>query len=145
MSTNVSDTFREAIQRTLLNRAGSGADASMLASATLGIWREVATALLPMIGSQGVEALLNRTLHLSGGTFPWLSCLDVQQGNINLLDDLNQLISRHETKTAKDACHFILETFIDLLISLRGVSLTERLLNPIWIPISDISCKDALL
>jgi hypothetical protein len=145
MTIKASEEFREAIRRALVQRAGSGANARMFASATLGIWYEVSTLLLPMIGSQGVEALLNRTLHLSGGAFPWLACLDVQQGNINLLADLNQLISQHETKSAKDACHFILETFIELLISLIGVSLTERLLKPIWIPISDASCKDALL
>jgi hypothetical protein len=145
MSIKASEEFREAIRRTLVQRAGSGTNAGMFASATLGIWQEVSTLLLPMIGSQGVEALLKRTLHLSGGDFPWLACLDDQQGNVNLLADLNQLISQHETEIAKDACHFIFETFIDLLISLIGVSLTERLLKPISIQISDASGKDAAL
>lgn len=124
----------EAMRRTLTQYAGEAPDANAIAEATLNIWRQVATRLTPVIGVRGVDALFSRSLHVTSKTFLWLSMVG-NNGNSNTrLASLKLRLASQETATAAQASDALLVTFIELLATLIGESLTDRLLVPVWMP-----------
>jgi hypothetical protein len=131
--------FREAIRRTLANLAGSAADASAVAEATLSTWHEMAARLAPVIGVQGVDVLFKRSLHLTSTTFPWLAIAGDRGDSAALLASLKTRLAGREKDVAAEASHTLLVTFTELLAALIGESLTERLLGPVWAPPSPAS------
>lgn len=145
MSTANSDLTREAIRRTLAHGAGVVPDASAVAEATLSTWRQVAARLAPVIGARGVDALFNRSLHLTSSAFPWLKISGDHGGGGDgapLLASLQSLLAGRETDDAAEACHSLLVTFVVLLTTLIGESLTERLLGPVWVPLAPAPNKE---
>ena len=90
----------------------------------------VDAALAPIIGKGGVAALYKRTVHLVGRTYPWLG---LREGPSTSIDtgDLTIALSQQTAADAAAGGSAVLQTFCDLLISLVGASLTERLLRPV--------------
>ena len=123
---------RDAILATLTQRAGVDSDAGSIAQATLDTWQRVAERLVPVIGARGVDALLGRALHLTNNAFPWLAMAGSDGGSAALLASLKTRFAGGETTAAAEAGHHLLATFSDLLASLIGESLTDRLLAPAW-------------
>jgi len=122
----------DVIRRTLAHRAGKGADAGALAEAAISTWHQAAVRLAPVIGAQGVEVLFRRSLHLTKATIPWLT-MAVDDGNfVALLATLQARLAERDAAEALEASHLLLVNFTELLASLIGKSLTERLLAPIW-------------
>ncbi len=124
----------ETIRRTLVHGAGDAPDSGAIADATLSTWHQVAVRLVPVIGARGVDALFNRSLHVTSKTYPWLA-VDGQDENVAML--LSGLRARIETQQlidAVEACHALLVNFTELLASLIGDSLTKRLLISVWVP-----------
>jgi hypothetical protein len=132
MSTTKSTMRRQAIQRTLAQRAGDAPDASVIAEATLGTWRQVATRLTPVIGARGVDVLFSRSLHLTSKAFPWLAIAGNNGTNHTPLASFKACIETREIETAAEASNVLLMTFIELVDTLIGESLTERLLGSVW-------------
>jgi hypothetical protein len=126
-----SDFYSETIRRALESRAGTAADAGMVAEATLNIWRRMAALLAPIIGSRGVEVLFNRSLQLTSRTFPCLVITGDHGDNAVLLANLKANLAACETNDAMEAGHALLVTFTEVLITLIGESLTKRLLSPV--------------
>ena len=127
----------EAIRRTLAQGAGEAPDASAIAEATLNTWQQVADRLAPVIGARGVDALFSRSLHVTSKTFPWLAMAgnDGNDGNsAALLASLKARLAGQETAAAAEASHALLVNFTELLATLIGESLTDRLLAPVWMP-----------
>lgn len=127
------DTRYRAIEQMLAQRAGEAPDARAFAEAALGIWQQVAARLAPVIGSRGVHILFKRALHLAGKDFPWLIVAGNDNGSIELAGLLVCFEAR-PVDSARAASYALLTTFIDLLASMIGKSLTSRLLDPIWTP-----------
>jgi len=125
---------REISRRTLVQRAGSGADAKAVADAAISIWHDARVRLAPVIGGQGVDVLLRRSLHVAGRTLPCLAVAGHAGSSAELLAALQVRLAGCETALAIEASEAFLVTFIELLASLIGQSLTERLLAPIWAP-----------
>lgn len=122
----------DVIRRTLAHRAGEGANASAVAEAAISIWHQAAVRLAPVIGAQGVEVLFRRSLHLTKGKTPWLT-MAVDDGDfVALLATLQSRLADRDAAAALEASHVLLVHFTELLGSLIGKSLTERLLAPIW-------------
>lgn len=117
-----------------MQRAGSAADASAVAEASIITWHAVNLRLAPVIGVQGVDVLFRRSLHLTSKTFPWLVVAGYEGSNKVLLTSLQARVASCETELAIEASVALLATFSGLLESLIGESLTERLLAPIWMP-----------
>ncbi len=116
----------------LANRVGAQASASQIADAVLAIWQEVDDALTPIIGPRGVAALYYRSLHLSGEAHPWLVIKhDIVQPAVNPTI-FTSILARQESTAAAAAGSAFLHTFHDLLASLIGPALTERLLRAVW-------------
>jgi len=123
----------EIIMRTRLQRTGDAADAKAVAEAAVSTWRDATSRLSPVIGGQGVDVLFRRSIHVASKTFPWL-VVPGQVGSTSLLANLNTCLAGRETAVAIEASDALLVTFTELLTSLIGESLSERLLAPIWAP-----------
>ncbi len=90
-------------------------------------------ALTPIIGHRGVAALANRSLHVAARAHPWLrGALEVAPADMDpaLLESLLRAQTRADAAGGGAA---FLQTFHELLASLVGASLTERLLRSVWI------------
>lgn len=107
------------------------ADAREIAEKAVATWRAVEAALSPIIGQRAVAALFKRSLALIRGDYPWLS---PREGDPQAdgFTSLGTILSRQSDATAMAAHRMLLQTFLDLLASLLGESLTERLLKPVW-------------
>ena len=84
-----------------------------------------------------MAALYKRSLHLAGATHPWMAATN--DGVLAALDpaalkSLFTLQSRADAAAGGDA---LLKTFHELLATLIGPSLTERLLRSVWANSSD--------
>ncbi len=142
MSTTSDDPHREAIRRTLARSAGEVPDASAVAEATLGTWRQVAARLAPVIGARGVEALFGRSLHATSKAFPDLAKVQNGENGAARLADLKACLAAQEPAVAAEAGQALLVNFTELLATLIGASLTERLLAPVWLPPSPESERE---
>ena len=124
---------REAIRRTLRQRAGDSPDALAIARATSEIWLLMSAQLTPVIGGNGVDAILNRSLHLTSAAFPWLASSDEQMDHESLPVRISMRLAGREPDAATQASSSLLITFIELLATLIGNSLTRRLLAPVLV------------
>lgn len=91
-------------------------------------WQDIEIGLRPIIGQRGVVALYKRSLQLTSNTYPWL--IHAHQGmNFAILKSAFEQQSKIDIIAAGEA---LLHTFCELLTTLVGSSLTERLLRSIW-------------
>jgi hypothetical protein len=116
----------------LAHRVVKGAAAAQVADAAVAVWLEIATALAPIIGARGVAALYRRSLHLARPVHPWLAT--TLEGTEHTLDlvTLKSVLAQQPGTEALAAASCLLHTLQELLTSLVGPSLTERLLRPVW-------------
>jgi hypothetical protein len=133
------DFYSVTIRSVLTFRTGTAADAGMVAEATLNIWLQMADLLAPIIGTRGVEVLFNRSLQLTSRTFPCLVIIGDHGDNAVPLANLKEKLAASPTNDAMEAGHALLVTFTELLSTLIGDSLTNRLLSPVWAFPSPIS------
>jgi len=124
------DRLREAIQRTLEVHTADPRDARAVAGATLGTWQQVSERLTPVIGERGVDALFTRALHLASATFPWLADGDGPASAATF----KARLEAHEARAAAAASQAVLLAFTNLLATLIGNPLSERLLASVWAP-----------
>lgn len=124
----------ETIRRTLAQGAGDSPDARAIAESVLGVWHQMAHRLVPVIGTRGVDAVLNRSLYLTSKTYPWLAIACNGENSALLIAGLRECIASRETVDATEASQTLLANFTELLATLIGVSLTLRLLAPVWVP-----------
>ena len=126
-----SDAQRQ-IEASLTHQAGAVATAAQIADATIATWQQIDTALAPIIGQRGVVALYKRSLHLNRQSHPWLA--GTPEGVQTTLDlaPLKSVLAQQSSANAAVAGSALLQTFHELLTSLIGASLTERLLRSVW-------------
>ncbi|TBV05367.1 hypothetical protein [Phytopseudomonas dryadis] len=93
---------------------------------------DIASALTPIIGHQGVAALYKRSLALCAVRHACLA--DVQSHATNGLDlaPLREVLLAQDSTAVSQCGNDLLKTLNDLLISLIGASLAERLLRCAW-------------
>lgn len=130
--TTYKGAWREAIRLTLVQRAGDAPDGSAAAEAVISTWRQLVDLLTPVIGARGVDVIFRRSLYLTGKTFPWLASDEEQVESAPLLARLKACLAGRNPDDAAEAGYTLLATFIELLTTLIGESLTERLLSPLW-------------
>jgi hypothetical protein len=118
-------------------------DAAHVAQIATLIWIEINAALAPIIGQSGVDALLKRSLYLSRELHPSLAELLINPTPADLLQALQALLGAQRKADALVVNTTLLQNFQNLLDTLIGASLTERLLRPVWdIPPSGNSAQD---
>lgn len=101
--------------------------------------RAIDVALSPIIGQRGVAMLYKRSLYLVIPAHPWLA--GTHEGGHATIDlaALESVFAQQSNHHAAAAGGAFLQTFHELLSSLIGPSLTERLLRPVWAPFSSSS------
>lgn len=120
------------IAAALAQRVGPDADAATMADVVIAIWRDIERRLSPIVGTHGVAALHARSLFMAGKSYPWLCEQgDDSQQSLNLVALRSTLVARdaHEVHAA---CLALFVSFHELLASMVGPALTERLLLPVW-------------
>ena len=126
------------ILETLKHRANGHPGAGSTAACVTALCEEICTALTPIVGPRGVAALYKRSLFLTSHEHPVLLGL---HGNVQQHTDLSDLTAAlmplSETEAARVGAA-LLSSFYELLASLIGPSLTERVLRSLWDrPLSD--------
>ncbi len=126
--------WRDSIRRTLALSAGIAPSSHGVAEATLRLWGQIAVRLAPVIGGKGVEALLGRSLQIASATFPWLSKAGGAEDSAHPLTNLRASLETLDPEVGTAGSFTWLVIFTELLATLIGESLTERLLEPVWTP-----------
>jgi hypothetical protein len=120
------------IHAALVRRCGRDGSAPVVAAAAVAVWREIAQALSPIIGARGVTALYGRALFLAGRVHPWLgSATDGLTIELDLDNLRTRIGARTDPGVLEGSAEFLL-TFHDLLNSMVGPALAERMLGPVW-------------
>ena len=99
---------------------------------------DISAALTPIIGSRGVAALYKRSLYLTAQDHPTLLGLQEQvQAEIDPSPLMTALTPLSDTEATRIGGALLI-AFYELISSLIGPSLTERLLRSLWDrPLSD--------
>ncbi len=126
-------SFNDFIYGTLTQRSGDAPDAHTVVQAVAHTWHTMATQLEPVIGVRGVAVLLERAVHLTGKTYPWLVQVATQQDSADPMVRLQARFASRQTREAAEAGGALLVTFTELLAALIGEPLTERLLGCVWL------------
>jgi hypothetical protein len=115
----------------LSDLAAGGADADQVAEAIVVLWREIDLALHPVIGRRGVAAMFSRCLNLNAAAYPWLS--SAHQGALEAVDPsaLKAVLAQRPPAQALAGGTAVLQSFRDLLVSLVGAPLADRLVRPV--------------
>ena len=123
-------------QRIAIVLARRAETAGQVADTMVSTWQAINAALSPIIGQRGVAVLYKRSLYLTGHAHPWLA--DMQEDSQATMDlvALKSVFAQQSNTHAAAAGGAFLQTFHELLSSLIGLSLTERLLRPVWAPFS---------
>jgi hypothetical protein len=124
-------SFTAYTHSSLAQFAAEGADAQRIAEHAVATWRDLDAALSPIIGRGGVAALFKRSLLLAVPAHP---SLVAASQDVNAPGDFVNLRDALAGQTVADAIAAngaVLQTFVDLLATLIGESLTERLLQSV--------------
>ena len=122
----------QGIQARFVDSIADGVSAQEVAEAAVLIWRNIDAALAPIIGQQGVAALLRRSEYLLRDTYPWLAACPPDVPDAPAFDALQSVLGAQTAADAAQANGTLLQVFHDLLSSLIGASLSERLLRSAW-------------
>lgn len=127
----------------LAHRVAPTADSPEIAQAVAATWREIDAALVPIIGKRGLAALYKRSVHVTAQAHPWLRVEHDAALAVADFSELTPLLCQQSAATALAGATALFTTFHDLLSSVVGPSLTERLMRSVWAAApSDPAAKD---
>jgi hypothetical protein len=106
-------------------------DTERLADEAVATWRDVWSALSPIIGAAGVAALFQRCLFLRSIEYPWLAAVS-EPLEPDEFNTLRRELSQQAKADAAAANAALLQSLSQVLGNLIGASLTGRLLQPVW-------------
>ncbi|MEX5747708.1 hypothetical protein [Massilia sp. X63] len=92
-------------------------------------WRRIAQHLCPLIGESGFCALFGRAVHVIGPEHAWLAPQQPCRAPEQLFTSLEERMARVDAERAAAANEVLLRTFTQLLSTLIGERLTQRLLE----------------
>lgn len=116
----------------LTRRVAEDADSRQIAAAIRALWTDIETALQPIVGRRGVAALFMRTLHLAAARHPWLAPLKAGNDDAVDLGRLTAILAAQTPAQASEAGNALFRIFSELLVTLIGAPLSERLLLAAW-------------
>ncbi len=127
MSTHDSSSTARAA---LYSVAASGAGSSQAADAALSQWRRVEAGLSPILGVAGVAALYRRSLHQLRDAHPVLAAVHEASHAAGDFEPLRSALAMQPQADAATTQRALMQAFRDLLATLIGAPLSERLLQP---------------
>lgn len=123
---------RKAI-RDALSQGSAGLPGKVPAvDAALNLWHQMEAHLTPIVGERGCDALFGRSFQLTATTFPWLSSAERHVDDPAPLRAFRACQEAQDPASGSEASFFLLATFTELLASMIGESLTDRILAPVW-------------
>jgi hypothetical protein len=123
---------RASISETLSHHFSKDSDSSAIAGVLVRDFRHIDGLLTPILGQRGVALLFQRSLRQAGTSHRWLGG-DPEPGQAGFdLDAVKASLEARDGAEAKLGATALLRAFHDLLASLIGQTLTERLLGPVW-------------
>jgi len=127
----------------LADRIGDDADAARIAEAIALFWCDVDRDLSPIVGRRGVTALFERSLQLTAAAHPGLAAWRAGHELPADPSALKALVAGQADADAVLLGNAFGHAFRELLASLIGPSLSERLLRAAWgPPTSDLSAEE---
>jgi hypothetical protein len=108
--------------------------AGQVADVLVSTWQAIDASLSPVLGHRGVAMLYKRSLYLTTAAHPWLTGTPEDGPATMDLVALKSVFAQQSSTHAIAAGSALLQTFHELLSSLIGPSLAERLLRPVWAP-----------
>jgi hypothetical protein len=121
------------IAASLARRGGVDATAAQIAEAVVIKCEAIEASLTPIIGLRGAAALYRRSLHLAARQHLWLADALSSEPASQDRAILQAVLSRQTSADAALGGAVFFQAFCDLLASLVGRSLTERLLRSVWV------------
>lgn len=123
-------------QTKFLHSLPQDAGAGQVAEAAVSTWREIDAALAPIIGQAGVAALLRRSQYLVRKDHPWLGAFQDDAPDLAAFDALHAALAAQAADESLRGNVALLQVFHDLLVSLIGAPLCERLLRSVCVSTS---------
>ena len=120
------------IRAALAARVGPDADSAGISQTVVDVWTQIDVALTPIVGARGVAALHGRSLFLTAREFPWMGGRHDGVQQAMDLDALRRAIAAQSAPDALLGASALFEAFDDLLSSMVGAALTQRLLRAVW-------------
>lgn len=114
----------------------TGGGASELADRLGASCSAIEAVLSPILGRRGVAALLHRSLSVASATHPWMSVHNEGMPTSFDIAALTDAVGRQDAADAHAGAVALMRTFHELLASLIGASLTERLLTPVAVGVA---------
>lgn len=116
----------------LIDALSRDADAAQVADRLEAFCADIDAVLSPILGRRGVAALMHRSLRVASVAHPWLM-IARREGHPTSFDPaaLTASVLVQDFAAAAAGAGALIRTFCDLVASLIGPSLTERLLGPI--------------
>jgi hypothetical protein len=102
-----------------------------IADSAVAVWRELDATLSPIIGRRGVAALFKRSLLLTAPAHTSLVAAHWVVETEGDFDSLRTALKQQAVPNAIATNGALLQQFVDLLTTLIGESLTERLLQSV--------------
>ena len=121
----------EMIHSVLGERAVEGADSKAVAGVAVRALTLLFVELKPLVGELALRALYVRSLHLARSSFERPGAGDLKSTD-DLLAPLHQDLVMRAPVQARVAAEALLLALTDLLVSLIGEPLTDRLLHKAW-------------
>ncbi len=118
-------------QASLARLEADYADPTQVADVALLIWRDIDTALTPIIGKRGFAALFRRCVQVTGLHHPWLGELREAPDRSEMFTAFHAGLCAQTTSAVVAANGDLLRTFREVLSKLIGGPLTERLLRSV--------------
>jgi hypothetical protein len=122
---------RSEMLRALSHQFPENSDSVAIAGRFVRVMAEIRAVLSPVVGARGVTALLQRSLQLAGHRYASLPARSDSEDSIDL-QALHVALAALEPAAARAAVDAVLQSFHELLTSLIGASLTERLFDSVW-------------
>ena len=110
-----------------------GADAGEIAEHAIALWRGMSDALSPIIGQSGLAALYQRSIYLTGVDHRCLQGAGELAAAPDSFAPLRAALAPLSGTEAARVASALAYTFRDLVAQLIGGSLSERLLQSVWI------------
>ncbi|MGV8941007.1 MAG: hypothetical protein ACOH1P_05615 [Lysobacter sp.] len=122
------------LSETLRTRVGASVDPARVADVLIGILREIEATLGPTLGTHGVLLLIRRGFYLTPSLRPLLASTPTgaQLDADSHFDALREMLLNQTIADALTVGTVLLQTFYDLIVTLVGLPLTERLLRSVW-------------
>jgi len=102
------------------------------ADAAIGLWEQMATQIISLVGEGGFNSLYARSVFLTQSTFPWLTASALSPQADHRFAQLKTSFEGQTPAEVHAANRLLLITFTDILAALIGEQLTTRILRLAW-------------